>query len=227
MMNKTTTILVLITMIFLSCKQGSESGPKSISNTEKTIEKNKKSANSNDKSIYTKYEYTDSNGKSLIVQNSLPKGGIKYIDPKGNEYVYAVFWTRIINETDDSVELKLKFPLDSYEIPGLPGKYYKTLIPPDTMTIQKIPLFNYGLKNLEPFYDKNIDKPSSLKKIIKPKESTGFYVVTFRLIGGDKYDVLRTELSLKGKNLFYKIRDKEILCGSINYTPYKIKKCSK
>ncbi|MNR28213.1 hypothetical protein D3C85_1455280 [compost metagenome] len=84
------------------------------------------------------------------------------------------------------------------------------------MTNQKIPLFNYGLKNLEPFFDKNIDKPSSLKRIIKPKESNGFYVVVLRLIGGDKYGVLRTELSLKGKDLFYKIRDKEIQCGSID-----------
>jgi hypothetical protein len=27
--------------------------------------------------IYTKYEYTDSNGKSLIIQNGFPGGGIK------------------------------------------------------------------------------------------------------------------------------------------------------
>ncbi|UPZ14566.1 hypothetical protein [Flavobacterium humidisoli] len=89
------------------------------------------------------------------------------------------------------------------------------MIPSDTMTIQKIPLFSYGLANLKPFFDKNINKPSSLKRTIQPKESTGFYFLTFRLIGGDKYGVLRTEFSLKGKNLFYKIRDKEILCGSI------------
>ena len=219
-MNKTTTLIVLLTMIFFSCNNGNKSGLSNIDkqtlDSVKTIEKSENSTNSNDKSIYTNYEYTDSKGKSLIVQNSLPKGGIKYTDPKGIQYIYAVFWTRIINETDDSIELKIKFPIDSYEIPSLPGKYYKTLIPPDTMTNQKIPLFNYGLKNLEPFFDKNIDKPSSLKRIIKPKESNGFYVVVLRLIGGDKYGVLRTELSLKGKDLFYKIRDKEIQCGSID-----------
>ncbi|WP_427873791.1 hypothetical protein [Flavobacterium sp. MMS24-S5] len=71
------------------------------------------------------------------------------------------------------------------------------------------------MTNLEPFFDKNIDKPSSLKRTIKPKESTGFYVVMFRLIGGNQYGVLRAEFSLKRQNLFYKIRDKEILCGSI------------
>jgi len=51
--------------------------------------------------IYTKYEYTDSIGKSLIVQNSFPKGGTKYTDPDGEVYYYAVFFTRIINETDN------------------------------------------------------------------------------------------------------------------------------
>ncbi|WP_281632639.1 hypothetical protein [Flavobacterium luteolum] len=217
-MNKTTIILILATVIF-SCKQESKSELNSINvqtlDSVKTTEKRKKSISNDDKSIYTKYEYTDSAGKNLILQNSLPKGGISYTDPRGHKYIYAIFWTRIINETDNSIELKINFPMDSYEIPALPGKYYKTLIPSDTMTIQKIPLFNYGLTNLEPFFDKNIDKPSSLKRIIRPKELTGFYVVTLRLVGGEKYGVLRTEFSLKGQNLFYKIRDKEIQCGSI------------
>ncbi|WP_289659845.1 hypothetical protein [Flavobacterium panacagri] len=92
------------------------------------------------------------------------------------------------------------------------------------MIIQKIPLFNYGLNNLEPYFDKNIDKPSSLKRTIKPKQSNGFYVVMLRWTGGDKYGVLRTELSLKGQKLFYKVRDKEILCGSINLKNLKVKK---
>ena len=216
-MNKITILLILVTVLF-SCKKDNNSGFDAVdkqTDLVKNTEKDKKSNSNIDKSIYTKYVYTNSKDKSLIVQNSLPKGGIKYSDPKGNEYIYAIFWTRIINETDDSIELKINFPIDSYEIPTLRGKYYKTLIPSDTMTIQKIPLFNYGLTNLEPFFDKNIDKPSSLNRIIKPKESTAFYVVVFRLIGGDQYGVLRTELSLKGQNLFYKIRDKEILCGNI------------
>ena len=41
--------------------------------------------------IDTKYEYTDSTGKSLIIQNSLPRGGLTYTDPNGEIYVYAVF----------------------------------------------------------------------------------------------------------------------------------------
>ena len=60
--------------------------------------------------IYTKFEYTDSIGKSLIVQNSFPKGGTKYTDPNGDVYGYAIFWTRIINETDNPLELMIDFP---------------------------------------------------------------------------------------------------------------------
>jgi hypothetical protein len=60
-------------------------------------------------------------------------------------YVYAVFWTRTINETDNPQELKIDFPVNSYEVPSLPGKYFKILVPPDTMTLDKEPLFNHGL----------------------------------------------------------------------------------
>ncbi|WP_311260670.1 hypothetical protein, partial [Xanthomonas sp. WCS2017Cala2-12] len=92
----------------------------------------KKSNSNKDKSIYTKYEYIDSKGKSLKIQNSFPKGGMRYKDPNGKEYIFAVFWTRIINETDNFIDLKINFPPNSYEIQDLPGKYYKILIPSDT-----------------------------------------------------------------------------------------------
>jgi hypothetical protein len=184
------------------------------------------SPGSNDPDIHTKYEYTDSIGKRLIIQNGFPRGGMKYTDPNGETYVYAVFWTRIINETDNPLELKFDFPVNSYEVPSLPGKYYKILVPPDTMTLDKFPLFNYGLTDLESFLDNSIHKPSLLKRRIHPKESSGFYVVILCLVEG-AHGTMRTGLSLKGQNLFYRIKldgsksnsksnDKEIHCGSIN-----------
>jgi len=178
--------------------------------------------------IYTKYEYTDSIGKSLIVQNSFPKGGTKYTDPNGDVYGYAIFWTRIINETDNPLELMMNFPVNSYEDPYLPGKYYKVLVPADTMTLDKFPLFNYGMRDKESFLDKNIHNPSSLKRTINPKESSAFYVVILSPMTEGASGMLRPGLSLKGQNLFYRIKllesnkmfreiyDKEILCGSIN-----------
>lgn len=195
------------------------------------------SPGSNEK-YHTKYEYTDSIGKRLIIQNGFPRGGSLYTDPNGEVYGYAVFWTRIINETDNPLELKIDF-LNSYEVPSSPGKYFKILVPPDTMTIDKVPLYGYGLTGLKSFLDNSIHKPSSLKRTISPKESSGFYVVKLSLTnegprsGGD---ILQTGLSLKGQDLFYRvsvynstappsvISEKEIHCGSINLKNLVFKK---
>jgi hypothetical protein len=95
---------------------------------------------------------------------------------------------------------------DSYEHPFLPGKYFKILVPADTMTLDKFPLFNYGLTDLESFLDNSIHKPSSLKRTINPKESSGFYIVMLSLrVEGAQGSMLRTGLSLKGQDLFYRI----------------------
>jgi hypothetical protein len=172
-----------------------------------------------------KYEYVDSMGKRLIIQNSFPRG-IKYTDPNGKEYSKLLFWTRITNETENPLELKIDFPEDSYEVPSLPGRYFKILLPSDTMTLDKEPLPDYGMTNLKSFLDNNIHKPSSLKRTINPKESSGFYVVI--LFDIEVPGPTRTGLVIKGQNLFYKITrytdkqgvslvdEKEINCGSIN-----------
>ena len=170
------------------------------------------------------YEYADSNGKRLIIHNSFPKGG-GYIDPNGKRYPYAVFYTQITNETISPFELKIDFPLDSFEFPLSSGVYMKLFIPSDTMTLDKIPLTDYGLP-LKSFFDTGITKSHSLKRTINPKDSTAFYVVMLSNKGVN--GTLRTAFSLKGQNLFYRISaykstpglplmdKKEINCGSIN-----------
>lgn len=206
--------MILATTGLFSCKRDNKSTSDSVKNVQ---------SKNLDKNVYTKYIYTDSNGGSVTIENSFPKGGIRYTDSKGDVYVYAVFWTQISNETDNPLELKIDFPLNSYEVPSLSGKYFKILIPPSEMTPEKISLFNYGLIDLESFFDKNINKPSSLKRTINPKQSNGFYVValsSIKKVGG----ALRTGLSLKGQNLYYKINDKEIQCGSINLKNLELKK---
>ena len=215
-MKKSILLLLTITALF-SCKEESKSTPDTIDtktlDSVKNIE-NKKQVVLN-KAIYTKYEYSDSKGGSLIIENSLPKGGMKYTDPKGKVYVYVVFWTQVSNQTANPLELKMDFPVHSYEIPALPDQYFKILLPPNEMTYEKIPLFNYGLKDLNSFLDKNIHKSSSLKRTINPKQSSSFYVVLLCVTKG-AHGTLRTGLSLKGQNLFYTINDKEIHCGNIN-----------
>jgi len=224
--------LLLISVFHISCRGQNKTDP-----PKENIKAETKdiviSRGPNESDIPSKYQYTDSIGKRLIIQNSFPKGGIKYTDSNGEVYVYAVFWTRIINETDNPLKLKIHFPVNSYEVPSLPGKYYKILVPPDTMTVDKEPLFNHGLTHLEVFLDNSIHKPSSLKRTINPKESSGFYVVMLCLIEG-AHGTMRTGLSLKGQDLFYRIKnegsksnsessDIEIHCGSINLNVKELK----
>ena len=215
-MKKNTLLLIWLTFCLFSCNQNSKS----------TLEKNNQSEKTSDKNVYTKYKYTNSEGGSITIENSLPKGGMKYTDVKGEIYNYVVFWTRIMNQTDNTLELNINFPLNSYDVPSLPGKYYEILIPSDTMTIEKSPLYLYGLTNFETFLNNNIHKESNLKRTINSKESTGFYVVMLCLSEG-AHGTMRTELNLEEENLFYKVKvdgsntnnkssDKQIRCGNIN-----------
>src|SRR5258705_9636772 len=123
------------------------------------------SPGSNEKYFHTEYEYTDAIGASLIMQNSFPRGGLKYKDPNGKEYIYAVFWTRIINETVNPFELIIDFPVDSFDIPSSSGNYMKLLLPSDTVTLDKEALYDYGLA-VKSFLDNSIHKSSSLKGTI-------------------------------------------------------------
>ena len=204
-------ILIFVFAALLSCKQASKS-------TSVTFDK--ETVNS-----IRKYEYADATGKRLIIENSFSRGGL-YVDPNGEEYSKIMFWTRIINETEKPLELNIDLPIHSYEVPTLPGKYYKIFIPSDTITLEKEPLQDYGMKDSKSFLDNNIHKPSYLRRTINPKESSGFYVII--LFEKGVFGPSRTGLYLKGQNLFYKITrytgkqgisfvdEKEIKCGSIN-----------
>ena len=187
----------------------------------KNAKSQKPSTKRNENIFNTRYEYTESNGARLVIQNSFPKSGINYTDPNGKKYIYAVFWTRITNNTINPLELTIDFPLDSFEIPSSSGNYMKLLLPSDTLTIDKEPLNDYGL-TVKSFLDSNRHKSSSLKRTINPKGSSAFYVVTLsnRGVGG----TLRTGFSLKGQNIFYRVNDKEILCGKIDLTKLMLRK---
>ncbi|MFC0774216.1 hypothetical protein [Terrimonas alba] len=221
-MKKSIMILMMVTTgFFCSGQSSTDSVYTGTVDSTKNVQSQKLSANHNGNNFHTKYEYPGSNGARLIIQNSFPKSGVNYTDPNGKKYVYAVFWTQIINETFDPLELTIDFPLDSLEIPSSSGNYMKLLLPSDTMTIHKEPLYDYGL-TIKSFLDNNRYKSSSLKRTINPKGSSTFYVVTLSNRGVD--GTIRTGLSLKEQNLFYRINDKEIHCGKINLKSLVLKK---
>lgn len=89
---------LLILIFCISCsgdrkpalsKNNNGSEPEILSGTVKPDERN----------VHNSYEYADSVGKRVMIQNSVPKGGITYVGADGKQYVYAIFWTRITNET--------------------------------------------------------------------------------------------------------------------------------
>lgn len=223
-MRNTLLRFIVTTTVLISCGQKHKSTPvlepkdTETSNTADPTEIQKSVTISENKYIDTKYVYADSDGKQIIIENSLPKGGLKYAAPNGEEYVYAIFWTRITNETDNPFELTMDFPENSYELPSSPGRFFKLFIPSDTMKLDKEPLFNYGL-DLENYLGDNFHMQAELKRSINPKSSSGFYIITLfnKWVNG----TVRTGLSIKEQNIFYRINDRAIHCGSINLKQLK------
>ena len=208
-----------------SCQQDRKSNKNNLDTAKLSQAKNIQSQKSHEKYIHTTHKYIDSEGGSIIIQNSFPKGE-GYTDPNGKEYFKTIFFTRIINETDNLFELKIDFPVNLYKLPSSVGKHFKILLASESMTLDKVDMANYGLADLNFFLDNSIHRPSSLKKTIHSKESSGFYVLILFEKGLD--GTFRTGLSIKGKNLFYRVAryagkqgdslvdEKEINCGSIN-----------
>jgi hypothetical protein len=153
--------------------------------------------------------------QGVILQNSLPKGSPQ-TDSMGKTYGVGVFWSRVINETDSPLELTINFPVDSLEILSSTDAYLKVFLLPDTMTLEKVPLYNYGVTSLRSLLDFGLHKPTTLQRTIQPKEECLFYIAAVRYQvpqapgsrrkalhqGGG---VLRTGFVLKEQKLFYRI----------------------
>ncbi len=162
--------------------------------------------------FHTEFKYADSINKDISIQNSYPKGGQKYTDLNGKEYVYVIFWTCVTNETASDLELTIDFQIDSFTIPSSPDTKFQLYLPKEKMTLEKEPLLNYGL-DLKSFLDENIDKPSELLTTISPNDSYLFYVVALSNQGVN--GVVRAGFELQKQDLFYKINDHKISCGRI------------
>ena len=126
--------------------------------------------------FHTEFKYVDSINKGITIKNSYPRGGEIYTDPNGKEYVFAIFWTCITNETNSALEITINFPMNSFTVYSSPDVNFNFYLPKEEMTIEKAGLFGYGL-DLKSFLDKHIDKPSELLVTISPKDSYSFYVV--------------------------------------------------
>lgn len=150
------------------------------------------------------YSETASNG--VIIQNSFNKGG-PYTRPVRKYFNVSnlIFFTRVINETGNPLELTINFSADSIAIPNSPDTFVKLFLPPDTMTLDKRNLFSYGVTALESF-----DQSTRFQRKLNPNEDCLFNVVAIfyqtkagawnQERGGN-----RGELVLRGQDLFYRM----------------------
>jgi len=171
--------------------------------------------------LHTEATYTDKTGKGIIIQNSYPRGGP--INTPEGRYGHAVFWSRVINKTDTAVDLNLKFPADSIVVKPATNTHFKLLVPPDTMTPDKVSTFGFGLDYIEDFVAENFYKSSQYQRTIKPNEDAMFYVILLSRLAPTDKAVIRTGLFLEGQDLVYKLedldsqRDKFVPNGSISF----------
>ena len=162
--------------------------------------------------------YSENEKNGVIIQNSFPKGG-PYTGPTNEHFnhSYLVFYTRVINETEHPIELKISFSADSIAIPNSPNTFVKVFLPADTMTLDKQNLFSYGVTQLESF-----DKSTNFQRIVNPKEDCLFYTVAF--FYQTKDNVLsedrggnRAEFIFNGKDLVFNMPPQidSLPCGHI------------
>ena len=157
----------------------------------------------------------------MIIENSLPRGGLNFTDKYEKDYVYFIFWSKITNETDSPFEFKLEFSKDEYELSSSSDNYFRIVIPTEEMEIDRVSLFDYGLTNLKSTLDNKLENSNSLKTTINSNDTNTFYVVILFKKSVDC--IVRTGLSLKDNKIYYKDNDKEIYSGNYNITNLKLK----
>lgn len=164
--------------------------------------------------------YSETTANGITIQNSYPKGG-PYKGPVKQHYNYSylVFFSRMINNTNKPLEINLSFTSNAIAIPNSPDTFMKLFLPSEVMTMDKQPLFSYGITEL-----KSLEKATSFSKTIPPKEDVLFYVVavfyqtkpnlTHQDRGGN-----RAELILKDKKFYYKMlpQVEALPCGFISF----------
>jgi hypothetical protein len=160
--------------------------------------------------------HTDSKGNSVKFIHSLPKGG-GLVYKNGKKYGYVVFWTRVINQSATPLEVKANFPEITYF--KSPESYIHIILPKEPMHIEKVQLYDYGLKNLESIFNLTTNQLPVLQEKINPKEEYLFYITVF--IHTELRGAARAKFELKGQDLIYKISmgsDTTVIpCGSLAF----------
>jgi len=169
--------------------------------------------------VDSEVKHKDSKGNSVMMTNSLPKGG-GVVYQNGKKYGYVVFWTRMSNQSATTIELKVKFPEVTFF--KSPDSYIKIVLPKETMKIEKVQLFDYGLTNFQSLLNDESNQLGILQKKISLKEDYLFYVTVFiHIEGSGPAGPARAKFELNDKELLYKISigsDTTLIpCGSLEF----------
>jgi len=169
--------------------------------------------------VDSEVKHKDSKGNSVMMTNSLPKGG-GVVYQNGKKYGYVVFWTRMSNQSATPIELKVKFPEVTFF--KSPDSYIKIVLPKETMKIEKVQLFDYGLTNFQSLLNDESNQLGILQKKISLKEDYLFYVTVFiHIEGSGPAGPARAKFELNDKELLYKISigsDTTLIpCGSLEF----------
>jgi len=165
--------------------------------------------------VDTKVTYTSSTKNSIIITNSLPRGG-GLVQHKGKEYNYFVFWTSIKNESPTTLALDIQFPAINF-FPSNQS-HFMVAFTKANMTSDKVQEFDYGLTDVPSLLNSASNRLKSLSNKILSKTTYLFYTPIF--IHKAKWPV-RAEFIVKDKKLFYKITAGTdtvmVPCGGINF----------
>ncbi|NQZ76322.1 MAG: hypothetical protein HRT61_09455 [Ekhidna sp.] len=150
--------------------------------------------------------YSEYSGNGIRIQNSFPKGG-PYPKPIDGLYHCSqlVFFSRIVNESEDTVTVRLDFSNERFPVPNSENLFVQFLLPSATMAIEKENQFNYGLMDFDP-----LRSNTKQKKTLSPNETHLQYVVAF-FYQTDKNSWIqerggnRAELVTQGNKLYYKM----------------------
>ncbi len=172
--------------------------------------------------FHTEANYTDSAGLGIIIQNGFPRGGGTLYTANEIPYGHAVLWSRVVNNTETPVQITVNFPADSIVIFPSSGVHFKLFVPQDTMTLDKVSKFGYGLENIRTIVESNFHQGTKIERTIQPNEDCIFYVILLSHLSTSDTGVSRTGLFLKGQDLFYRLTvdastSKLVPCGRIAF----------
>jgi len=150
--------------------------------------------------VDSEVKYTYSKGNSVAFTHSFPRGG-GVVHKDGKKYPYIVFWTRVYNQSDTPVELKVQFPEVAFF--KSPESYVHIVLPKEKMTLDKVQVFDYGLTDLQAILNDESKRLGVLQKRIQPDEDYIFYTAVF--IHMERSGSARAKFEWKDHDLFYKI----------------------